>query len=410
MSQGKSPARPQNEPETKMTESREFRQMLEKRERELFALSDGRIQQLSVQIREKDSLVTELKDKVTQLQNDLKNSKADEVDKTSQQKIEVLEKEIERLRKSKEDLKVKTKNELESTKAELKGLMARKEDAHKEELDAATQKWQKKIDEAEARLAASAENLKFAEEKFEAADERCKTLKKQLDASRESQKALAALADASSRQQNQNITPLKEHKDKQPHDNIDAKEEENNLKDDKDIKMQADESFSDVMEQLQEFKAHHAEAVDLFNKEIDSLTKQLENATSKTETLETEVERLRREIEEKGRDYNDLEDKHHGLHNLFDRLRDSAGGYCERSSSYPVASPLMSPGSSREVGTLRGEMEALQRKNKNSSRKPPSSPKKMVVLDNFSVVLHHIKVACRGQAIKRRTETLEIYD
>lgn len=33
--------------------------------------------------------------------------------------------------------------------AELKGLMARKEDAHKEELDAATQKWQKKIDEAE---------------------------------------------------------------------------------------------------------------------------------------------------------------------------------------------------------------------------------------------------------------------
>lgn len=72
MSQGKSPARPQNEPETKMTESREFRQMLEKRERELFALSDGRIQQLSVQIREKDSLVTELKDKVTQLQNDLK--------------------------------------------------------------------------------------------------------------------------------------------------------------------------------------------------------------------------------------------------------------------------------------------------------------------------------------------------
>lgn len=27
--------------------------------------------------------------------------------------------------------------------------MARKEDAHKEELDAATQKWQKKIDEAE---------------------------------------------------------------------------------------------------------------------------------------------------------------------------------------------------------------------------------------------------------------------
>lgn len=114
---------------------------------------------------------------------------------------------------------------------------------------------------------------------------------------------------------------MKEHKDKQPHDNIDAKEEENNLKDDKDIKMQADESFSDVMEQLQEFKAHHAEAVDLFNKEIDSLTKQLENATSKTETLETEVERLRREIEEKGRDYNDLEDKHHGLHNLFDRLR-----------------------------------------------------------------------------------------
>lgn len=50
MSQGKSPARPQNEPETKMTESREFRQMLEKRERELFALSDGRIQQLSVQV------------------------------------------------------------------------------------------------------------------------------------------------------------------------------------------------------------------------------------------------------------------------------------------------------------------------------------------------------------------------
>lgn len=60
------------------------------------------------------------------------------------------------------------------------------------------------------------------------------------------------------------LNQLKEHKDKQPHDNIDAKEEDNNLKDDKDIKMQADESFSDVMEQLQEFKAHHAEAVDLF--------------------------------------------------------------------------------------------------------------------------------------------------
>lgn len=55
-----------------MAESREFRTMLETKERELVALCDQQIQSLNSQIREKESAVTELKDQISQLQDDFK--------------------------------------------------------------------------------------------------------------------------------------------------------------------------------------------------------------------------------------------------------------------------------------------------------------------------------------------------
>ncbi|KAG0618682.1 hypothetical protein M758_4G084400 [Ceratodon purpureus] len=478
-----------------MAESREFRTMLETKERELVALCDQQIQALNSQIREKETAVTELKDQLSQLQDDFKynlglldardaelaqydvstaaleasvtdseervkvarkalsdaetlrvqeKARADELEQISQQKISNLQKEIEGLQKSKEELQAKAKQELESTKTELKDFHSEKvkelEEEHKKELDETTKKWKEKLAKAEARLDESVENVESAEKRAETADEKCKKLKKELEAARAKHEEDA---DAAAQHEKEHVTKEEELKsiiDKQNKELEDLGKQLNKSKENKDANVQAVDPPSNIKEQLQELKAHHTAAVDLFKGEIDSLRNKLEGTANQTRTLETN---LRKELEEKEREKKELEEKHKGLHDSYLDLQKELAGNRQRegippqglgpveggsgsSSSYPAASPLMSPGLSHEdairinqgkleaensqlrarceelslqndrirdvVGTMRLEMEALQRRTKSPSRSPPSSPiKKLTGVKHLKEEVKYLK-------------------
>ncbi|KAG0579228.1 hypothetical protein KC19_4G083500 [Ceratodon purpureus] len=419
-----------------MAESREFRTMLETKERELVALCDQQIQALNSQIREKETAVTELKDQLSQLQDDFKynlglldardaelaqydvstaaleasvtdseervkvarkalsdaetlrvqeKARADELEQISQQKISNLQKEIEGLQRSKEELQAKAKQELESAKTELKDFHSEKieelEEEHKKELDETTKKWKEKLAKAEARLDESVENVESAEKRAETADEKCKNLKKELEAARAKQKEDE---DAAAQHEKEHVTKEEELKsiiDKQNKELEDLGKQLNKTKENKDANVQAVDPPINIKEQLQELKAHHTAAVDLFKGEIDSLRNKLEGTANQTRTLETN---LRKELEEKEREKKELEEKHKGLHDSYLDLQKELAGNRQRevippqglvnfilrngpveggsgsSSSYPAASPLMSPGLSHEdaIRINQGKLEA----------------------------------------------------
>uniref|UniRef100_A0A7I4DSF0 Uncharacterized protein n=1 Tax=Physcomitrium patens TaxID=3218 RepID=A0A7I4DSF0_PHYPA len=488
-----------------MAESREFRMMLEAKERELIALCDQQIQSLQGQVSEKENAVAELRDQISQLQDDFKynlalldardaelaqydvssaaleasvaeseervkaarkaladaqtlrvqeKARAEDLEYISQQKISDLEKqvgsglsfpgldynpcshrgsviydEIEGLQRFKEELQAKSQQEIESIKTELKDLLTEKlesEEEHKKELDKATKKWKEKVAKAEARFSESEDDLKSANRRIEATDETCKNLKKDLEAVRLSHKEDV---DAASRREKEHSIKEEELSsiiDKQAKEIQALDKQLHQLRENKDANVQAGDPSGNLKEQLIELKAHHNATVDLFKGEIDSLSNKLEGAASQTRALEGEIIRIRKELEEKAQEHKELDEKHiilySSYHDLQKKLLEKSrplegvlpqgldlpekgsGG----SSSYPAASPLMSPGLSREdvirinqgkleaensqlrarceelalqndrirdvVGTMRMEMEALQNQTKSLSITPPSSP------------------------------------
>uniref|UniRef100_A0A7I4DML3 Uncharacterized protein n=1 Tax=Physcomitrium patens TaxID=3218 RepID=A0A7I4DML3_PHYPA len=446
-----------------MAESREFRMMLEAKERELIALCDQQIQSLQGQVSEKENAVAELRDQISQLQDDFKynlalldardaelaqydvssaaleasvaeseervkaarkaladaqtlrvqeKARAEDLEYISQQKISDLEKQIEGLQRFKEELQAKSQQEIESIKTELKDLLTEKlesEEEHKKELDKATKKWKEKVAKAEARFSESEDDLKSANRRIEATDETCKNLKKDLEAVRLSHKEDV---DAASRREKEHSIKEEELSsiiDKQAKEIQALDKQLHQLRENKDANVQAGDPSGNLKEQLIELKAHHNATVDLF-----------------TRALEGEIIRIRKELEEKAQEHKELDEKHiilySSYHDLQKKLLEKSrplegvlpqgldlpekgsGG----SSSYPAASPLMSPGLSREdvirinqgkleaensqlrarceelalqndrirdvVGTMRMEMEALQNQTKSLSITPPSSP------------------------------------
>uniref|UniRef100_A0A7I4DJL1 Uncharacterized protein n=1 Tax=Physcomitrium patens TaxID=3218 RepID=A0A7I4DJL1_PHYPA len=337
--------------------------------------------------------------------------------------------EIEGLQRFKEELQAKSQQEIESIKTELKDLLTEKlesEEEHKKELDKATKKWKEKVAKAEARFSESEDDLKSANRRIEATDETCKNLKKDLEAVRLSHKEDV---DAASRREKEHSIKEEELSsiiDKQAKEIQALDKQLHQLRENKDANVQAGDPSGNLKEQLIELKAHHNATVDLFKGEIDSLSNKLEGAASQTRALEGEIIRIRKELEEKAQEHKELDEKHiilySSYHDLQKKLLEKSrplegvlpqgldlpekgsGG----SSSYPAASPLMSPGLSREdvirinqgkleaensqlrarceelalqndrirdvVGTMRMEMEALQNQTKSLSITPPSSP------------------------------------
>ncbi|XP_073389582.1 uncharacterized protein [Physcomitrium patens] len=465
-----------------MAESREFRMMLEAKERELIALCDQQIQSLQGQYNlalldardaelaqydvssaALEASVAESEERVKAARKALadaqtlrvqEKARAEDLEYISQQKISDLEKqvgsglsfpgldynpcshrgsviydEIEGLQRFKEELQAKSQQEIESIKTELKDLLTEKlesEEEHKKELDKATKKWKEKVAKAEARFSESEDDLKSANRRIEATDETCKNLKKDLEAVRLSHKEDV---DAASRREKEHSIKEEELSsiiDKQAKEIQALDKQLHQLRENKDANVQAGDPSGNLKEQLIELKAHHNATVDLFKGEIDSLSNKLEGAASQTRALEGEIIRIRKELEEKAQEHKELDEKHiilySSYHDLQKKLLEKSrplegvlpqgldlpekgsGG----SSSYPAASPLMSPGLSREdvirinqgkleaensqlrarceelalqndrirdvVGTMRMEMEALQNQTKSLSITPPSSP------------------------------------
>ncbi|XP_073389585.1 uncharacterized protein [Physcomitrium patens] len=439
-----------------MAESREFRMMLEAKERELIALCDQQIQSLQGQynlalLDARDAELAQYDVSSAALEE---KARAEDLEYISQQKISDLEKqvgsglsfpgldynpcshrgsviydEIEGLQRFKEELQAKSQQEIESIKTELKDLLTEKlesEEEHKKELDKATKKWKEKVAKAEARFSESEDDLKSANRRIEATDETCKNLKKDLEAVRLSHKEDV---DAASRREKEHSIKEEELSsiiDKQAKEIQALDKQLHQLRENKDANVQAGDPSGNLKEQLIELKAHHNATVDLFKGEIDSLSNKLEGAASQTRALEGEIIRIRKELEEKAQEHKELDEKHiilySSYHDLQKKLLEKSrplegvlpqgldlpekgsGG----SSSYPAASPLMSPGLSREdvirinqgkleaensqlrarceelalqndrirdvVGTMRMEMEALQNQTKSLSITPPSSP------------------------------------
>uniref|UniRef100_A0A7I4DJH7 Uncharacterized protein n=1 Tax=Physcomitrium patens TaxID=3218 RepID=A0A7I4DJH7_PHYPA len=448
-----------------MAESREFRMMLEAKERELIALCDQQIQSLQGQYNlalldardaelaqydvssaALEASVAESEERVKAARKALadaqtlrvqEKARAEDLEYISQQKISDLEKqvgsglsfpgldynpcshrgsviydEIEGLQRFKEELQAKSQQEIESIKTELKDLLTEKlesEEEHKKELDKATKKWKEKVAKAEARFSESEDDLKSANRRIEATDETCKNLKKDLEAVRLSHKEDV---DAASRREKEHSIKEEELSsiiDKQAKEIQALDKQLHQLRENKDANVQAGDPSGNLKEQLIELKAHHNATVDLF-----------------TRALEGEIIRIRKELEEKAQEHKELDEKHiilySSYHDLQKKLLEKSrplegvlpqgldlpekgsGG----SSSYPAASPLMSPGLSREdvirinqgkleaensqlrarceelalqndrirdvVGTMRMEMEALQNQTKSLSITPPSSP------------------------------------
>uniref|UniRef100_A0A7I4DPU0 Uncharacterized protein n=1 Tax=Physcomitrium patens TaxID=3218 RepID=A0A7I4DPU0_PHYPA len=440
-----------------MAESREFRMMLEAKERELIALCDQQIQSLQGQYNlalldardaelaqydvssaALEASVAESEERVKAARKALadaqtlrvqEKARAEDLEYISQQKISDLEKQIEGLQRFKEELQAKSQQEIESIKTELKDLLTEKlesEEEHKKELDKATKKWKEKVAKAEARFSESEDDLKSANRRIEATDETCKNLKKDLEAVRLSHKEDV---DAASRREKEHSIKEEELSsiiDKQAKEIQALDKQLHQLRENKDANVQAGDPSGNLKEQLIELKAHHNATVDLFKGEIDSLSNKLEGAASQTRALEGEIIRIRKELEEKAQEHKELDEKHiilySSYHDLQKKLLEKSrplegvlpqgldlpekgsGG----SSSYPAASPLMSPGLSREdvirinqgkleaensqlrarceelalqndrirdvVGTMRMEMEALQNQTKSLSITPPSSP------------------------------------
>uniref|UniRef100_A0A7I4FP35 Uncharacterized protein n=1 Tax=Physcomitrium patens TaxID=3218 RepID=A0A7I4FP35_PHYPA len=423
-----------------MAESREFRMMLEAKERELIALCDQQIQSLQGQYNlalldardaelaqydvssaALEASVAESEERVKAARKALadaqtlrvqEKARAEDLEYISQQKISDLEKQIEGLQRFKEELQAKSQQEIESIKTELKDLLTEKlesEEEHKKELDKATKKWKEKVAKAEARFSESEDDLKSANRRIEATDETCKNLKKDLEAVRLSHKEDV---DAASRREKEHSIKEEELSsiiDKQAKEIQALDKQLHQLRENKDANVQAGDPSGNLKEQLIELKAHHNATVDLF-----------------TRALEGEIIRIRKELEEKAQEHKELDEKHiilySSYHDLQKKLLEKSrplegvlpqgldlpekgsGG----SSSYPAASPLMSPGLSREdvirinqgkleaensqlrarceelalqndrirdvVGTMRMEMEALQNQTKSLSITPPSSP------------------------------------
>lgn len=375
-----------------MAESREFRMMLEAKERELIALCDQQIQSLQGQYNlalldardaelaqydvssaALEASVAESEERVKAARKALadaqtlrvqEKARAEDLEYISQQKISDLEKQIEGLQRFKEELQAKSQQEIESIKTELKDLLTEKlesEEEHKKELDKATKKWKEKVAKAEARFSESEDDLKSANRRIEATDETCKNLKKDLEAVRLSHKEDV---DAASRREKEHSIKEEELSsiiDKQAKEIQALDKQLHQLRENKDANVQAGDPSGNLKEQLIELKAHHNATVDLF-----------------TRALEGEIIRIRKELEEKAQEHKELDEKHiilySSYHDLQKKLLEKSrplegvlpqgldlpekgsGG----SSSYPAASPLMSPGLSREdvIRINQGKLEA----------------------------------------------------
>lgn len=339
-----------------MAESREFRMMLEAKERELIALCDQQIQSLQGQVSEKENAVAELRDQISQLQDDFKYNLA---------LLDARDAELAQYDVSSAALEASVAESEERVKAARKALadaqtLRVQEKARAEDLEYISQ--QKISDlEKQARFSESEDDLKSANRRIEATDETCKNLKKDLEAVRLSHKEDV---DAASRREKEHSIKEEELSsiiDKQAKEIQALDKQLHQLRENKDANVQAGDPSGNLKEQLIELKAHHNATVDLF-----------------TRALEGEIIRIRKELEEKAQEHKELDEKHiilySSYHDLQKKLLEKSrplegvlpqgldlpekgsGG----SSSYPAASPLMSPGLSREdvIRINQGKLEA----------------------------------------------------